>query len=74
LGEFSPIEKFFTKESFCKFSKIAQIFGLPNFSVVGKSYESTLTKNRLGHILGDFFSNSSDHPAPDQQTLAFCVV
>jgi hypothetical protein len=23
-----------------------------------------LEKNRLGHILGDFFTNSSGHPAP----------
>jgi hypothetical protein len=28
----------------------------------GKSYKLILTKNGLGHILDDFFTNSSGHP------------
>jgi hypothetical protein len=29
----------------------------------GKAPSSILTENRLGYILGDFFTNSSGHPA-----------
>jgi hypothetical protein len=28
----------------------------------GKCYELSLTKNGLGYILGDFFTNPSGHP------------
>jgi hypothetical protein len=31
--------------------------------VQGKNYVSTLAKNGLGYILGDFLTNSSGHPA-----------
>jgi hypothetical protein len=30
---------------------------------LGKSYAASLTKNGLGKMLGDFFTNSSGHPA-----------
>jgi hypothetical protein len=34
--------------------------------VHGKGYAVILTKNGLGHILGDFFKNSSGHPDRNQ--------
>jgi hypothetical protein len=53
-----------------KITKVAQILGLL-FSKVN------LDKNGLGYIFGDFFLNSSGHPAPESlqqlpdQTLVF---
>jgi hypothetical protein len=38
---------------------------------VGKKYVSTLPKSELGYILGDFFMNTSGHPAETVFLLSF---
>jgi hypothetical protein len=40
---------------------------------LGKSDEIILTKNGLGHILGDFFTNSSGHSAPRSKFVTFSL-
>jgi hypothetical protein len=60
LGEFSPIVHLTTWISFSKITEAAQIWGL--FFTNGKICVPILTKNGLGYILGDFFTNSSGHP------------
>jgi hypothetical protein len=49
-----------------KITKTIQIFGA-TFSNV----KAIFTENGLGHILGDFFTNSSGHPAQKQSHTAF---
>jgi hypothetical protein len=61
LGEFSPIGQLFTLDSF---------FNYKSSPKRGKIYAFILTKNRLDSILGDFFTNSSGHPACRQQLRA----
>jgi hypothetical protein len=74
LGEFSPIGRLNTLGIFVK---ITEIFGLL-FSR-GKSCLLIFTKNGLGYILGDFFTNASGHPAsiqffrPRLKYLEMCV-
>jgi hypothetical protein len=48
---------------FLKIVKVAHFWS--NFSR-SLDYAIILTKNRFGYILGDFFTNSSGHPARDQ--------
>jgi hypothetical protein len=57
LGEFSPIGRLGTLGSFLKTKEIARIFGL--LSPRKKSCALILTKNGLGYILGDLFTNPS---------------
>jgi hypothetical protein len=42
-----------------KIIEVAHIYG---YFFHGQDYALTLTKNELGYILGDFFTNSSGHP------------
>jgi hypothetical protein len=49
---------------FLKNTKIAQIFG-PLFQCNG--YVFVLSKNGLGYILSDFFTNASGRPAVERQ-------
>jgi hypothetical protein len=51
----------FPKDSVLEKYRIAQIFGL-RFPTL-KSYIYFVQKLGLGYILGDFFTNSSGHPA-----------
>jgi hypothetical protein len=44
-----------------KVAEVTQIVGLVFFH--GTRYELILANNWLGYILGDFFKNSSSHPA-----------
>jgi hypothetical protein len=61
LGAFSPLGRLFSLGSFSKIAEVAQIFGLPLF--LGKGHSLISTKNGFDSILGDFFTNSSGHPA-----------
>jgi hypothetical protein len=45
--------------SFLQITEIAQIIGL---LISTKNYILIMTKNGLGYILGDFFTNVSGHP------------
>jgi hypothetical protein len=54
LGEFSPNGQMFSFGSSSKMTKVSQIFSCESCVLI-------LTKNGLGHILGDFFINSSGH-------------
>jgi hypothetical protein len=60
LGEFSPKVWLLTLGSGLKITKAANFYGVlfPMVPVI-----INLTKNGLGYILGDFFTNSSGHPA-----------
>jgi hypothetical protein len=58
LGEFSPIGRLF---GFLKITDAGQFFWLPFFRV--KSFTLNLTKNGLGFIWGDYFTNLSGRPA-----------
>jgi hypothetical protein len=60
LGEFSTIGRLFALGSCLKMTEVAQILGLLVSSQ--QVTESFFSKNRLGHILGAFFINSSGHP------------
>jgi hypothetical protein len=60
LGEFSPIESLFTLGSFVKnYRRSTNIWAT---YLNGKSYVLIISKNELGDILGDFFTNASGHP------------
>jgi hypothetical protein len=61
LGEFSPIGWLFTLAKFMKITEVAEIF-FATFFPRQVSYAQSLTKKVLGHILADFFKNSSGHP------------
>jgi hypothetical protein len=61
LDEFSPTGQFFSLCSFLKVTEVAHIFGARSFH--GKKFCIDFDKNGLGYILGDFFANSSGHPA-----------
>jgi hypothetical protein len=63
LGEFSPKARLFTLGSFSKITQGAEKFGAILFQRI--DYVLILTKNGLGYILGDLFTNSSGHPASD---------
>jgi hypothetical protein len=58
LGEFSPIRPF-TFGSVLKISTLAQILGycFPRYQIMN------FYKKWLDYILGDYFTNSSGHPA-----------
>jgi hypothetical protein len=62
LGEFSPIRHLFTLGSSSENDKSSPNFGICTFQE-GKIDVLVLTKNGMGYILGDFFTNSSGHPA-----------
>jgi hypothetical protein len=64
LGEFVQIGRLFTLGCFLKILKQPNYL---SYFFHGKIYVFILTKNRLGHILGDFFTNTSGHPAPNEQ-------
>jgi hypothetical protein len=52
------------------FGKFENYKSSPNFGATfsyGKLFALILTKNVLGHILGDFFATSSGHPVSQQQ-------
>jgi hypothetical protein len=59
LGEFKFFGDIFGVV-FLKNPYVENIFRIPHFP--GKSYVLIVTKNGLGYILGDFFTNSSGHP------------
>jgi hypothetical protein len=61
LGQFSHIGQFFLK-----IIKVEQHFGLLFYTAQTKYYR-ILTKNGLGYILGDSFTNASGHPARVEQ-------
>jgi hypothetical protein len=61
LGEFLPIGRLFNLDS--SFEKFRSSLNFWDNFVHGASYAMILTKNALGYILGDFFANSSGHPA-----------
>jgi hypothetical protein len=75
LGEFSPIGRLFSLGSCFLWEVVffGQLFSLGSFLKIikaaqllclhGNIYVFVLTKNGLGYILGDFFTNSSGHPA-----------
>jgi hypothetical protein len=69
LVEFSPIGRLFTLGSGLKITEVEHIFELPTF-FHGASYAFILSKNGLGSILGDFFTNSSGHPGADIHCLS----
>jgi hypothetical protein len=58
--------------SLLKITEVAKIFGLL-FSTE-KDYANILTKNRLGYILVDFFTNSSGRPDRDPYFVNLSVV
>jgi hypothetical protein len=58
LCDFSPIGRLFSFYSFWTITGVAKTF-CPFFH--GEMYALILTKNGLGHILGDFFTTSSGH-------------
>jgi hypothetical protein len=66
LGEFSPIGLFWA--AFSKLTKEAKIFGV-SVSTAHKSYVLVLTKNGVGYILSDFFTNPS---GVDVMITIFC--
>jgi hypothetical protein len=60
LGDFLPVGLLFTLSTFL-------LLNYPKFWATffhGNIYALSLTKNDLGHILGDFPTNSSGRPAP----------
>jgi hypothetical protein len=63
LGEFSPVGQLFTLACFKKIAEVAPFWAGCSFPRK-KSYELILSKSGLGYILGEFFTNSSGHPAP----------
>jgi hypothetical protein len=63
LGEFSPVDRFFSLGSFFESYNPSKIFG--TFFFLGKKqniFFSIFTIFGLGKILGDFFTISSGHP------------
>jgi hypothetical protein len=81
LCEFSPVGRVFTLGSFLKITEVAQILG--QLFYTWQNVCSNFDKNVLGHIFGDFFTNSSGHPdwhlkyfltRPFQYKLAFYKV
>jgi hypothetical protein len=62
LGEFSPFGWLFTSvsSSWKLHTEVAKT--IPTTFFRGNSYELFFTKNGLGYILGDFFTNASGHP------------
>jgi hypothetical protein len=56
----------FTLGRFPKITKVAEFFGATLFdcTYIHKMYVLGYLKDVLGYILGDFFANSSGHPAP----------
>jgi hypothetical protein len=63
LGEFLQVGRIVSFGQFFLIAELARIsFG--NF-FHSEIYVSLLKKTRLGDILGDFFTNSSGHPASD---------
>jgi hypothetical protein len=69
LDDFSPIGQWLTFEGFLKNTKVAQKTWT-NFHS-GNSSVLILTRNGLGYILGDFFTNSSGRP--DRQGKFFLL-
>jgi hypothetical protein len=61
LGDFLPLGQVIALEVFSKITEVAHIL-LLLFYKVKVVYISFLTKNGLGYILGNFFTNSSGHP------------
>jgi hypothetical protein len=53
-----------------KITEVVKIFGFISFQ--GKSYVLIMTKKGLGHILGEFFTNSSGHPAFRRFSMIVC--
>jgi hypothetical protein len=67
LGEFSPIGRLFPSGSFFENYRNST----NNWATFFR-YESCVlifTRNGMGYILGDFFTNVSGHPVPDQPTF-----
>jgi hypothetical protein len=58
LDEFSPNGQLFTSSRFLKITKGDQMFGL---LLSTKTYVFIFVNNRLGYILGGFFTSSSGH-------------
>jgi hypothetical protein len=65
LGEFSPIGLVFSLGSiFLNYgTSTKKLWAIIPTAIV--MYYLSSPKNALGYILGDFFTNSSDHPADD---------
>jgi hypothetical protein len=63
LGKVSPIGCLFTLGSIFFITVVAQIF------FPGKGDALISTKNGLGNALGDFFPNSSGHPASEKMSI-----
>jgi hypothetical protein len=59
-GEFSPNGHYCTVGRFIKITEVARILG---YIFPKCKFWINLDKNGLGYILGDFFINSSGHPA-----------
>jgi hypothetical protein len=63
LGEFSPIWRLFSLDSFMEITVVAQKLGLLFPRSKFYVYILIWAKNGLGYVLCDFFTNSSAHPA-----------
>jgi hypothetical protein len=60
LGEFSPVGRLFTLNSFREnYRNSTNTLG---YFFHGKICALIFTRNGLGYILGDFFTNASGHP------------
>jgi hypothetical protein len=68
LGEFSPTGLLFTVRSLLKIKELPEDF-CSFFQ--DKRYVMILTKSWLGHILFDFFKNSSGHTVSEVQSEKF---
>jgi hypothetical protein len=64
VGAISPDGRLWTPVILLKITKSPKAFGIL-FSLVKIVYYAMLTKNGMGYMLGDFFANSSGHPAPN---------
>jgi hypothetical protein len=64
-ANFRPIYDIWLGADLWIFQKLLEHLGY--FSPLSINYALILTKNELGYILGDFFENSSGHPAPLQK-------
>jgi hypothetical protein len=68
FGEFSPIGRLLTLDSFfCENYSNSKSHWTSCFH--GKSCVLIFTRNGLGYVLGDFFTNASGHPGEEERNV-----